>query len=105
MGDNADALQSQQRGAPIFGVIEALLEIGEGAARQQVSHLSRNGLSQRFLQSGAHQVHYAFGGLQGNIADEAIADNNVHFTVVEVASFHIADEIQWQLLQKLKRSE
>ena len=34
VGDEADALDSQQRRSAVFSVIEAFLEIGEGAARK-----------------------------------------------------------------------
>ena len=40
VADDADALHAQQRRAAIFGVIQALLEVGEGLARQQKSHLA-----------------------------------------------------------------
>ena len=37
MRDDAHAFHSQQRRAAVLGVIEALLEVGEGAARKQIA--------------------------------------------------------------------
>src|SRR5690348_14421282 len=87
VSDNADALYAEQRSATVFGVVEALLEIGEGAAREQGSDLARDGGLQRFLQRGAHEIGDAFGNFQGDIADESVSDDDVHFAVVKVAAF------------------
>ena len=43
MRNDACALYAQQRRATVFGVVKALLEIGEGAAREQRAHLPRDG--------------------------------------------------------------
>src|ERR1700676_1698212 len=64
MRDDARALHPQQRRAAVFSVIEPLLEIGEGTARQQRAYLSRNRSLQRFLQRRAHQVRHALRNLQ-----------------------------------------
>ena len=42
--------------------------------------------------------HQSFGNLQRDVADEAVADDHVDVAVVEVAAFHVADEVQRQIL-------
>ncbi len=100
--DDADALDAQQRRSAVLGVVEALFEIGERAARQQRSDLPRDGCFERFLKSGADQVGDAFGNLQGDIADESVGDDHIDFSIVEIAAFDVADKIQRKLLQELK---
>ena len=61
MADDTNALEAQQRRAAGFGVVEAFLEVGKGAAGKQVSYLARDRRLQRFFQREAHQIDYAFG--------------------------------------------
>ena len=92
--DEADAVHAEQRSAAVFGVVETLFEIGEGAAREQVSDLPGDRGFQSFSESGAHQVGDAFGGFQRYVAYKSVGDDDVHLAAVEVASFDVADKIQ-----------
>src|SRR5580693_953856 len=102
MGDEANSLHSKQGCAAIFCVVETLFEISKCATGEQSANLARNGGFQRFLQRGANQVGNTFRNLQRNVSHESVGDNNVHFTIVQVAAFHVAHKIQGKLLQKVK---
>src|SRR6266568_5090306 len=99
MCDEACALHAKQGRATIFRMIEALLEVGECAAREQISYLPCDGRSQRFFQSRAYQVRHAFGSLERDIADESVRHNDVDSAAVDVAAFDVADKIQRELLE------
>src|SRR5580692_7343109 len=88
MGDEANSLHSKQGCAAIFCVVETLFEISKCATGEQSANLARNGGFQR--------------NLQRNVSNESVGDNDVHFTVVQVAAFHVAHKIQGKLLQKVK---
>ena len=101
VADDAHALDAQQRRAAVFGVVEPLLEIGKRLARQQKSNLAADRRLQRLLQQEAHRLHHAFGNLQRDVADEAVANQHVGLAVVKVAAFDVADEIHRQLFDQL----
>src|SRR5215469_7823713 len=101
--DETCPLHPEQRSAAIFGVVQALLEIAESTAREQVSNLPGDGLRQRLFQGGAHQVDHAFGTLQRDVADESVGYDHVDLAVVNIAAFDVADEIQGKLLHELER--
>src|SRR5215470_6470064 len=98
MGNEARAFYSKQRRAPVFGVVQTLFEIVKGAAREQESDLACNCRGKSFLQSSAHQIHDPFRSFQRNIADESISNDHIHISVVNVAAFDVAAEIDRQLL-------
>src|SRR6185369_2075926 len=101
MADDADAFDAQQWSTAVFGVVEALLEVGEGLARKQKSYLAGDGSLQRFLQQESHGLDHALRDLEGNITDEAIADEHVGLAVVQVAALDVADKIHRQFLDEL----
>src|SRR5690348_11301532 len=94
MADDGNALDAQQRSAAVLGVVEALLEVFEGAAGEQEPDLAGDGGTQRFLQQVAHGFDQTLGNLECDVADETVADDNVDVTVIEVAPLDVADEIQ-----------
>src|SRR5207247_4023232 len=80
-----------------------LLEIGECAAREQISYLPGDSRSQRFFQSRAHQVRHALRSLERDIADKSVRHDYVDSAAVDITAFNVADEIQRELLEKLER--
>ncbi len=45
------------------------------------------------------QVRYALRNLQGNVAHEPVGNDDINLSVVEVAAFHVAYEIQREMLE------
>ena len=103
MCDDAHPFHPKKRRSAVFSVVEALLEVDEGAAREQRSHLAGDGGLQRFFQRRADQIGHAFGNLQRDVSHEAVGDDHVDMPVVQVAAFHVPDKIQGKLFEQLKR--
>ncbi len=93
VADDADAAHAEQRRAAVLGVVEALLEVVEGLAREQRADLRGDGGLERLAQQRADQFGGALAGLEGDVADEAVADRDVGVAVEEVAAFDVADEV------------
>jgi hypothetical protein len=98
--DDANALDAQQRSAAVFGIIHALLEFVEGGARQQGADLARDGGFQRLAQHLVHHFHQAFADLQRHVADEAVADDDVGVAGINIAAFHVADEMNGERFEQ-----
>src|SRR5208283_1779619 len=103
MADDAYTLNTQQRRAAVLGIVEALLEIGEGLAREQKSDLAADGRLQRLLEQEAHRLDHAFGDFQRDVADEAVAHQHIGLAVVQIAPFDVAHEVHGQLFDQLVR--
>ena len=50
VANDGHAAHAQQRGAPIFGIVDALAKLCVSAAREHVAHLRSDGAFKRFLQ-------------------------------------------------------
>ena len=77
MADDADSADAEQRCAAVFGVIDALLEVVEGAAGEERSDLRCDGGLQRLTQQDTDQAGGALAGLDGDVADKTIADDDI----------------------------
>ena len=77
-----------------LGVVDALLEFGECRARQHIADLPGDGGPQRFLQHVLDDVHQTLADLQRDVADEAVADDDVGLAGVDVPALDVADEIR-----------
>src|SRR5712692_746330 len=92
--NHGDAADTQERRAAVFGIINLLLEILEGAPREQRAHLRGQRAPQRFLQQAGDELGHALAGLQRDVADEAVADDHVHVAGEDIAALDVAHEIQ-----------
>src|SRR6266567_8007128 len=101
--DDAHATHTQQHRAAVFGVVEAPAELVEGLPRKQRPHLGRDGAGERFPQHVAHKTANALAGLECYVAHKTVADNHVGVAVEDVAAFHIADELDGERFEQLKR--
>ncbi len=95
VADDADAFDTEQRRSAVLGIVDPLAEILECAPRQNVAHLAGQIGFQRFSQHRLDRVHETFADLEGHIADESVADDDVGGAAVEIAPLDVADEIQW----------
>src|SRR5215831_1701953 len=103
MGDEARSLYSQQRSAAVFGMVKTLFEIRKCAARQERADLAGHGCSQGFFEHVSDKMSHAFRSLESDIAHEAVGNHYVNRAAVEVAAFHVADEIDGEALEESKR--
>ena len=96
VGDDANALDAQQRRSAVFGIIHALLEILKRGPRKHVSDFARDGGFERLAQHLVDHVHQALAHLQRDVSDEPVANNHVDFAGVDVAALHVSDEMDGQ---------
>ena len=100
MADDADAADAEQRRAAVLGIIDAFLEIEEGAFRQDVADLAGNGGLERLAEEVADHLDETLADLEGDVADEAVADDHVDVAAVDVAAFDVADVVQVRFLRR-----
>src|ERR1035441_5928715 len=101
--DDAPATHAEQRSAAIFGMVQAFSETAERILGKRVPDLAADGSFQRFPQQFLEHVHQPLAHLERHIAGEAVADDHVHFAGVDIASFHVADEVDVQVDRKSTR--
>ena len=93
VADDADSADAEQWGSAVLGVVEALFEVVEGSAGEECADLRGDGGLERLAKGDGDELGGAFAGLEGDIADEAVADGDVGVAVEEVAAFDVADEV------------
>src|SRR3974390_2024672 len=101
MADDDHSFHAQQRSAAVLGVIDALLEVLVGGSAQQVTDLAGEGCRKRFLEHVFEDIDHSFTDLEGNIADESVANDDVGMTGVQVATLYVADKVERDELQQL----
>ncbi|MNS39671.1 hypothetical protein D3C72_719610 [compost metagenome] len=95
------AAQAQQRGAVIAAVIDAVAQtvqhrLGDGASQQR-----ENIAFELFVDDAGQHLRQPFNGLEHDVADKAVADDDVDRALEDVVAFHVAVEIQGAAAQKL----
>src|ERR1019366_3839224 len=100
MPDDAPAAHAQQGGSAIFGMVQAFSETAERVLGKRVPDLAADGRFQRFAQQCLEHVHQPLAHLERHVAGEAVADDHVHFAGIDIASFHVADEVDVQVLEQ-----
>ena len=103
MGDDADSIDPEQKGASIFLVARFLLHGQEGSSREVgTKHPKR--ISRKLRSQPVHHgLRYALRRLEHHITDEAIADHYVYWIFEEIVAFYVAAEVDFRLREKLER--
>lgn len=91
--DDAGAADAEEGGAAVFGVVEASFEVAEGLAGEEGADLGGDGGLEGLAEGVGDEAGEAFGGFEGNVADEAVADDDVSAAVEKVAAFNVAEEV------------
>src|ERR1017187_5055291 len=99
VADDARAAHAQQRRAAVFGIIQALLEGGEGVLGDDVSDFAGDGGFESLAQEVLDHVAQTLADFQRDVADEAVADHHVDVAGIDVAAFDIADEVEVEVLK------
>jgi hypothetical protein len=94
VGDETAAVQAQQRSSPVLAVVHPLSEAVENRLGQGVAELAAG--TRRHLLPQHPQQHLAerLGALQHGVADEAVANDHVHFAIENVPPLDVADEVE-----------
>src|ERR1700733_15689110 len=96
--DDRDSSNTQERSATRFRRIGALAKIVEGLLGQSVADLRFQRALDGFFQHALNVFHQAFTDFKGDVADEAVADDDVYIAAKHVAAFDVAYEIQRRVL-------
>src|ERR1700676_2560694 len=99
MADDANATDTQKRSAAVLRVINGLAQSLQSAARKKKSDLRCERALDRLFQQPENLHGKAFADFQGDIADEAVADNYVHVSGEKISTFDVADKMDRALFQ------
>ena len=99
-----DALQADQRRAVVAARIDALLERHQRGIRGERRQLAQRIARELRLQEVVEHHDQALGDLERDVADEAVADDDVGRALVDVVALDVAVEVERRRLQQLRRS-
>ena len=97
MGLDDNAIQAQHDRAAINFRVEPLLERLERAAGQRAAHHPHRVGFDFVLEQAADRFADALAGFQNDVADEPVADDDVHAVVEQIKTLAVAHEIEIQL--------
>src|ERR1017187_507613 len=103
VADDARAAHAQQGRAAVLGIIQALLESGEGGLGDDVSDFAANAGFEGLAQELLDHVAQTLADFQGDVADEAVADHHIDVARIDVAAFHVADEVEVEVFEHGRR--
>ena len=101
MADNGDAAHAQKRSPAIFGIIDALAKLVVGVMRQHVADLRGDGAFQRLFEQRGNVQRHSFADFQRDVADKAVADDNIHGARENFTPLDVADEIERDIFRRL----
>src|SRR5438552_6577999 len=93
------SLHPQERHTPVLGIVDLLAKPPERRAGQEVPEPRPDRLPDLLPQEMENRLGGAFDRLQRDVADEAVADNDVGLAIEDIAPFNVADEVEGRLLQ------
>ena len=97
-------LQAKQSGAIVSPVIDMLLEVIQDGQGNQGDKFGEQTAVELPLQKSSQHLCQTFRGLEGDVANEAIANNNFSLTLVDTIPLNISHKIQAGLPEQLGRS-
>ncbi len=100
MADDADAADAEQGSTAVFGVVEAAAELIEGTAGEHGADLGGDGAGEGLAERVADEAADALTGFEGDVADEAVADDDVRGAIEDVAALDVADEVKRECLEE-----
>ena len=101
MTDDAGPIYSQKGCATILGIVNTLFKGPEGRTGQEISQFCHGRFNYLISEHLHCSFRQSFTDLQTDIADKAIANNNVNIPLKDITSFNISDKMQRALLQQL----
>jgi hypothetical protein len=94
MADHADAIDSKQQGAAMFGVVEALFDPHQIAAQKGGSHFAATTPGQFGPQDVKQHAPHGFEEFQQYIARESITHHHVEIAGKHIPTLAVASEVQ-----------
>src|ERR1700688_345554 len=99
VADDAHTAHAQQRRAPIFGVVDGLLQTLQRSTRKKKSHLRCQRTLYRLFQQTKNFQRQSFANFKRDVTDKPVAHNHIHNSRKKVAAFHVAHEMDRAFLQ------
>src|SRR5882724_131464 len=99
MTDHTNAADAQQRRAAVLRIINRLPQRLESSLRKHSPHLRKERTIDRLPQQPKNLKRQAFANLQRDVADKAVADDDIHAARKKIPAFHISHEVYRTLLQ------
>src|SRR5512137_404078 len=99
MADHAHSVDSQERGAAIFGIIDFFCDILEGGTSKEKTNLGQEAFEYFFLQHLSHCLCKTFRELEDNVPDETVTDNHIHNACKNVPALNVSNIVYGDLLQ------
>ena len=103
MADDAEAVETDERGAAVLGVVDTLAEAPERFARQHVADARSHRRRQLLVQQPLHRFDEPFADLQRDVPGKTVADNHVGLARIHIAAFDVADKPHRRRLEELVR--
>src|SRR5450759_1471349 len=101
--DETGPVHAEKRRAAVLAVVEAFLEGTEGVLRKQKAHRRLKAAGDLLFERLLHEVREALGDLEDDVSREAVRDDDVDVTAVNVAALDVPDETEAGLLQEAER--
>ena len=79
MADDAEAVEADEGGAPVLGVVDAAPEAPKGLARQHVPDAAAERGGELVVEQRFNRLDEPFADFQRDVAREAVADDDVGF--------------------------
>ena len=98
------ALQTKQRSTIIAAMVDAFAKTVDHRIGGNCRHFAKNILGVFLLQEVTHHLGDSLGGFEHDVADEAVADDDVGGAVVDIGTFDVAVKIEMAGAQKLARA-
>jgi hypothetical protein len=99
VGDNTDSVHPEKRGAAVFGIVHRLLQVPKGGLENEGPEAALPAALQFVSQDPLHHFRSAFADLESHVADEAVTDDDVGLSLVELFAVQVADEVHRTPLQ------
>ena len=102
VGDDANAVDAEERGAAVFLVVHLFPDRAKGILREVGAGHAHWLLDQLVLEPFENRVADRFAGFENHVADEAVADHHLDRMREKIVAFDVAAEIELAPLQHLE---
>ena len=102
MADDADAVDAEELGAAVFGVIHFLVDLLQVPLHEEVAELGEDVLGDLVAGHGQDALDDPLRDLEGDVPGEAVADDDVGDAGEQVLALDVADEAQGRRLEPVE---
>lgn len=103
VADDADAVDAEELGTAVFGVIHLLVDLFQVPLHEEVAELGEDVLGDLVAGHRQDALDDPFRDLEGHVPGEAVTDDDVGDAGEQVLPLDVADEAQGRLLEPVER--